>query len=338
VRRRAARLALGCTLALLACADAAEEPDPVIARLDGQPIRRSEVSAPAAFRLYRHQVASYALLEQEAERLVEERLLAAEAQRRGLAPDELLARVEAEAAAPSEADVDRYLAEHAAAAEGAPDSVRPRVRLYLEQSARIERRLAFLAELRERARFEWLLAKPVAPRTRIEAPEAPARGPRDAPVTIVHLASFGSAASARSARALARLSEELPQQVRWLHVNLPGENDDAGRRAAELGFAAQRAGRFWELHDALFAREGRLDPAALGAALREAGLPVDLLQQSDRVDLARRVEADAALGRRTGALREPTLFVNGRYWSAPGSYADLRRLVEDELAQRTAGR
>jgi protein-disulfide isomerase len=310
----------------------------VVARLDGEPIRRSEVSAPAAFRLYRHEVASYALLEQETERLVEERLLAAEARRRGLAPAALLARVEAEAAVPSEADVDRYLAEHPAAAEGPPDVVRPRIRHYLEESARIERRLAFLAELRERARFEWLLAKPEPPRTKIQAPDAPVRGPADAPVTIVHLASFGSAASARSARALARLVEELPQQVRWLHVNLPGENDEAGRRAAELGFAAQQAGRFWELHDALFAREGRLDPAALGAALREAGLPADLLEQSDRVELARRLEADAALGRRAGAIREPTLFVNGRYRSAPGAYAELRRLVEDELALRAARR
>ena len=47
----------------------------------------------------------------------------------------------------------------------------------------------------------------------------------------------------------------------------------------------------------------------------------------------RRLEADAALARRAGAIREPTLFVNGLYWSATAPYAELRQLVEKELAR-----
>jgi protein-disulfide isomerase len=338
VRRRAVLAALAGTLALLACADDSAPgptPDPVIARLSGEPIRRSEASPAVALRLYRYEIAAYELLRQETERRVDERLLAAEARARGLTPAQLLARVEAEVPAPSEAQVDFYLQRHPA--EGPPEVVRPRVRDYLERSARIERRLAFVAELRERAGFEWLLAKPEPPRTEVAAPGAPARGPADAPVTIVHVASFGSAASARSAKALARLSEEFPGRVRWLHVNLPREPDELAREAAELGFAAQDAGRFWELHDALFAREGRLDAGALAEAAREAGLAADLLERADRAQLARRVEADAALARRAGVLREPTLFVNGRYWSAPGSQGELRELVEEELAGAGAG-
>jgi hypothetical protein len=331
VRRGAAAFAL----ALFACGEASETgpaSDPVIARLAGEPIRRSEVSASAAFRLYRHEVEAYVLLEQETGRLVEERVLAAEARRLGVEPAALLERVDSEAPAPSEADVDRYLAAHTEA-EGPPEQVRERVRHYLADSARIERRLAYLAELRERAGFEWLLPKPDPPRTRIEAPDAPARGPAGAPVTVVHLASFGSVASARSARRLARVVQDFPGRVRWLHVNLLGEDDEAGLRGAELGFAAQDAGRFWELHDALFAREGRLDPESLAAAAREAGLPGDLLAQADRAQLARRVAADGELARRAGALREPTLFVNGLYWSATARYPELRALVENELAR-----
>jgi protein-disulfide isomerase len=337
VSPRAVRLALGCALALLACGDSAgrDREDPVIAKLGGEPIRKSDVSAAAAFRLYRHEVATYTLLEQETERLVEERLLAAEARRRGLEPAELLAQVEAAAPAPTEADVDRYLADHPEA--GPADVVRPRLRHYLERSARVERRLAFLAKLREEAGFEWLLPRPVPPRTAVVAPRAPARGPEDAPLTLVHFASFGSAASARSARTLERLFEEFPGRVRWLHVNLPREDDEAGRRAAELGFAAQEAGRFWQLHDALFARAGRLDAEALDAAAREAGLPGDVLARADRAELARRLDADLEVAQRAGALREPTLFVNGLYWSALRPYAGLRRRVEQELARSAGG-
>jgi len=333
VTPRTARLALSCALALLACGDAGrrDADDPVVARLGGEAIRESDVSAPVAFRLYRNEVARYTLLERETQRLVDERLVAAEAARRGLEPAALLAQVEAEAPAPTEADVERYLAEHPEARPA--DAARPRIRHYLERSARVERRLAFLAKLREEAGFAWVLERPVPPRTRVEAPGAPARGPEDAPITVVHLASFASAASARSAHALERLVAEFPGRVRWLHVNLPREDDELGRRAAELGFLAQDAGRFWELHDELFAREGRLDAEALEAAAREAGLAGDALARADRAALARRLAEDLAVARRAGALREPTLFVNGLYWSPTARYAGLREQVERELAQ-----
>jgi protein-disulfide isomerase len=324
--------ALACALAAalaLACGDA-EPADPVIARLGGEPIRRSEVSAPAAFRLWRHEAEAHALLERETQRLVDERLLAEAARREGVEPSALLARVEAEAPAVPEAEVERYLAEHPGS-EAPPEAARERVRRYLEERGRIARRLAFQAELRERAGYTWLLAPPAPPRVAIDARGAPARGPAGAPVTIVHLASFGSRESARSARTLKRLAEELPGRVRWLHVNLPSEGDEGGRRAAALGFLAQDAGRFWEAHDALFERRGRLDPAALAAAAHAAGLPGDALARADAEALARRLDADLALARRTGALREPTLFVNGRYWSGLGGYAELLALVQDEL-------
>jgi protein-disulfide isomerase len=214
--------------------------------------------------------------------------------------------------------------------------VRTRVRLHLEERNRAGRRLAFLAGLREEAGFEWLLEPPVAPRVAIDAGSAPARGPADAPVTIVHLASFGSADSARSAEKIARVLRERPGRVRWLHLNLLRDGDEAGLRAAQLGHVAQDAGRFWEVHDALFARRGALDADALLAAARAAGLPDGALARADDEPSLRRVEAEAALARRSGALREPTLFVNGRYWSGLGPYGALLRLVREELGEPVA--
>ncbi len=317
------------SLAAAGCGKPAAD-DPVIARLGGRPIHRSAVSAPAAFRLYVQEVQAYSVLEEETRRLANEQLLAEAASREGLAPAALLARVESEAPAVPEEAVERYLAEHP---ETTSDGgARARVRTYLEERARIEQRLAFLAELRERAGFEWLLAKPAPPRVALDAKGAPVRGPDAAPVTIVHLASFGSADSARSAEKLEHLAAELPGRFRWLHVNQLREGDEAGLRAAELAFLAQDAGRFWDAHDALFAHGGRIDDAALADAARAAGLAEDALARADEAALRRRVGADLALAQRSGSLREPTLFVNGRYWSGLGGYGELRALVQEELA------
>jgi 2-hydroxychromene-2-carboxylate isomerase len=323
-----------CALALAACGDG---DDPVIARLDGRDIHRSEVSAPAAFRLYRYEAQAYALLEDETQRLVDERLLAEAARREGLEPDALLARIEGAAPAVSEAEVERYLAENAGERTTTAETARARVRQYLEQKARIERRLAFFEAERKRAGFAWLLPKPVLRRVEIDAGASPARGPADAGVTIVHFASFGSRASAHSAQLLARLAVELPGRVRWLHVNFPHDDDAAGRRAAALGFAAQDEGRFWPLHDALYARQGELDAESLAAAAREAGLADGALARAAAPASLERLDADLEIARRAGALREPTLFVNGLYWTGRGGYPALLGLVEQELARAVDG-
>ena len=331
-RRALAGRALGVALVLLLAAGCGQRAadDPVIARLGEQEIHRSEVSAPVAFRLYVHEAQSYAVLEEETRRIVNERLLAEAASREGIAPAALLARVESEAQAVADDDVERYLAAHPETTSPS-DASQARVRHYLEERARIEHSLAFLSGLRERAGFEWLLAKPAPPRVVFSVGSAPTRGPDAAPVTIVHLASFGSADSARSADKLAHLAAELPGRFRQVHVNQLRDGDEAGLRGAELAFLAQDAGRFWEAHDALFAHGGRLDAAALAEAARAAGLAEDALDHADADALRRRVEADLEQARRSGSLREPTLFVNGRYWSGLGSYADLRTLVQEEL-------
>ena len=293
------------------------------------------MSAPAAFRLYLHEVQAYAVLEEETRRLVDERLLAEAARGAGSTPAALLARAESEAPPVADDAVDRYVAEHPETTSRT-DASRARVRQYLEERARIEQRLAYLAGLRERAGFEWLLAKPLPPRVALDLAGLPARGPDDAPVTIVFLASFGSADSARTADKLARLAAELPGRFREVHLDQLRDDDAAGMRAAELARLAQDAGRYWEAHDALFARAGRIDADALAAAARAAGLPADALDRADEAALRRRVEADVERARRSGSLREPTLFVNGRYWSGLGSYGELRSLVQEELAAAPA--
>jgi hypothetical protein len=322
--RQAAGIASSIALAALGAGAGGGE---VVARLFGEPMTRSEVSAPAAFRIYRHEVAIHALLEDEARRLADERTLRREAERRGSTPEALLAEVEAGAAPASDADVARHLAER----PSSEPEARQRVRSYLAEKRRIERRLAYLEKLRREAGYAWLLPKPLPPRSVIDVTGAPARGPDLPGVTLVHFASFGSHDSAASAEKLARVAEEFAGRVRLVHRNFPREGDAAGLRGAGLGFAAQEAGRFWELHDALFARAGNGDPDAAAAALAEAGLPASLLARAEEPALLARLRGDLEAGRRAGVLREPTVFVNGRYWSGLGPYAELRALVAEEL-------
>jgi protein-disulfide isomerase len=83
-------------------------------------------------------------------------------------------------------------------------------------------------------------------------------------------------------------------------------------RAEVLARAAESAalqGRFWEMHDSLFADQGRLDDPHLWERARELGLDLDRFETDRRSDaVGRRVEEDFRAGVRAGVMATPALF------------------------------
>ncbi len=85
--------------------------------------------------------------------------------------------------------------------------------------------------------------------------------------------------------------------------------------AACAAEAAGRQGRFWEMHDLLFADQGRLEDPHLWARARTLGLDVERFD-ADRRDpvVEARVRRDFESGVRGGIVTTPTLIVgDARY-------------------------
>jgi protein-disulfide isomerase len=85
------------------------------------------------------------------------------------------------------------------------------------------------------------------------------------------------------------------------------------RRLAHAAEAAGLQGRFWELHDSLYADQGRLDDPHLWERARALGLDIERFDADRRSDaVAERVDRDFNSGIRAGVTTTPTLFVDGR--------------------------
>ena len=86
-------------------------------------------------------------------------------------------------------------------------------------------------------------------------------------------------------------------------------------RAPMLAHAAEAAGlqaAFWEMHDSLFADQGRLDPPHLWQRVRSLGLDLARFESDRRSDaMAERVRRDFRSGVGAGVMTTPTLFVDG---------------------------
>ena len=84
-------------------------------------------------------------------------------------------------------------------------------------------------------------------------------------------------------------------------------------RALAAACAAEAAGlqgRFWEMHDALFADQGRLEDPHLWARAEQLGLDVERFDADRRSEaVLARVKADFRGGVRAGVVTTPTVFI-----------------------------
>jgi protein-disulfide isomerase len=95
--------------------------------------------------------------------------------------------------------------------------------------------------------------------------------------------------------------------------------------AACAAEAAALQGRFWEMHELLFADQGRLEDPHLWERARRLGLELERFDSDRRGEaVAARVKRDFMSGVRAGVVTTPTTFCQGRMYAG--------RLGAEELA------
>jgi protein-disulfide isomerase len=101
-------------------------------------------------------------------------------------------------------------------------------------------------------------------------------------------------------------------------------------RARVLAAAAEAAalqGAFWEMHDSLFADQGRLDPPHLWDRIRSLSLDLERFEEDRRSPAVEaRIDRDFRSGVRAGVMTTPTLFVEGQPYAGVPDRDLLRRL------------
>lgn len=143
---------------------------------------------------------------------------------------------------------------------------------------------------------------------------SPLKGPADAPITIVEFADYQCPFCAGSEALIDAVLAAYPTQVRFAYKHFPlTASHPQALPAALAATAAQRQGKFWEMHALLFANQRALSAEQIEGYARRLGLDMERFRAdmaSDEVEA--QVEADRRLARRAGVRGAPTVFVNGR--------------------------
>jgi protein-disulfide isomerase len=148
------------------------------------------------------------------------------------------------------------------------------------------------------------------------------RGPEDAAL-VIEYADF-------ECPFCAALTMRLDQHPRLRRVFRHFPVRSSHPRAWAAACAAEAAalqGAFWEMHDLLFADQGRLDDPHLWDRARTLGLDLERFDSDRRSDEVKaRVKSDFESGIRAGVVTTPTLFAGGRTYTGdiePGALEAL---------------
>jgi diadenylate cyclase len=137
---------------------------------------------------------------------------------------------------------------------------------------------------------------------------------------------------------LKELQERVGKQVRFVFRHFPLDcAHPRARRAAQAAEAAASQGRFWEMHDLLYERQGERGEEDLMRYAAELGLDLRRFEEDLANDHhAWRIEEDRLGGDRAGVRGTPTLFVNGVRYAGPMDLEGLLAAVEETTSSSSA--
>jgi protein-disulfide isomerase len=168
---------------------------------------------------------------------------------------------------------------------------------------------------------------------RVDTSGSPAQGPEDAKVTMVEFVDFECPFCGRYARdTLPQLRRDYGDRVRYVSRQFPLDIHPNAPGAARAAVCAHEQGRYWQLHDLLFARQEALGSRNLAGYVREAGLDMSRYSTCLRSAATRaRVERDLEDGRRYGVTGTPTFFIDGRVIRGAQPYAQFKAQLDAAL-------
>lgn len=168
---------------------------------------------------------------------------------------------------------------------------------------------------------------------------APVMGPAGARVTLVEFSDFQCPYCALAVGKIAGILKAYPRDVKLVFKQYPLDSHPQARISAQAAVAAQRQGKFWQMHDVMFAHRKELSrQAILGWA---AGLGLDMKKFEADLDseaVKKAVERDIDEGDAAGVEGTPTVYIDGQRYNGDLDLSAVRPVIEAELKRVAAAR
>ncbi len=164
--------------------------------------------------------------------------------------------------------------------------------------------------------------------------DSPVLGSEDAKVQIVEFSDFQCPFCNRVQPALQQVRKEYGDQVQLVFKHLPLRIHPKAPAAHAAAEAAHRQGKFWEMHDAIFANPREMSPERYEQYAQELGLDLERFKADVASEsVKKRVAADSSEAASLGVSGTPSFFINGRYLSGAQPFEEFKKRIDGELGK-----
>jgi protein-disulfide isomerase len=178
---------------------------------------------------------------------------------------------------------------------------------------------------------------PAKPKGKVKVddhPEDMAFGPKSAKVTIYEFSDFQCPFCTKGANVMTQLKKDYGDKIRVVFKNLPLSFHDQAELAARAAHAAGKQGKFWQMHDKLFANNRGLGPEPIKGFAKEIGLDVAKWEKDLNSPATKaKIEADKALANKVGARGTPNFYINGEHIAGAQPVGNFKTIIDKYLAK-----
>jgi protein-disulfide isomerase len=165
-------------------------------------------------------------------------------------------------------------------------------------------------------------------------------GNKDAQVTLEEFGEYESEICAKANEVVKQLMVEFGDDMRFNFRHFPLTHiHQRSLKASESAVAAGQLGKFWEMHNVLFANRRNLGTTSLKLHSREAGVQnKKFLDELVNATYGWQVQGDIREGQKRGVKEIPAFFINGEAYKGKTNFEELSKAIREALKKSATGK
>ena len=166
---------------------------------------------------------------------------------------------------------------------------------------------------------------------------SPTTGPPNARVVLVEFSDFQCPYCVKAVEKINAVLKAYPNDVRLIFKQYPLESHPQASISAAAALAAHQQGKFWQMHDILFANRTRLSRQAILGWAAQIGLDMKRFNADlDSDAIKKAVIRDTEDGDKAGVEGTPTVFIDGQRYNGELALDAIKPVIDGELKRMAA--
>jgi protein-disulfide isomerase len=168
---------------------------------------------------------------------------------------------------------------------------------------------------------------------------SPVMGPAKARITLLEFSDFQCPYCSKAVAQINATLKAYPNDVRLIFKQYPLDSHPEAAISAAAALAAHQQGKFWPMHNVMFANRPKLSRQSILAWAKEIGLDMKRFTADLDSDAIRKtVLRDHSDGDKAGVEGTPTVFLNGQKYNGDLAPDAIKPVIDGELKRLAAAK